>query len=127
MSLTLTSNNPLKLTNKFFLHVQPAGKEPLIVQGKYNAECTEYGQLGQIECVCTWSGNVCFVKEVIFLTAEGLEGFEQYIARKNITRMAVVTVSTFRFLRRNDETFKKLIEKETIKAGLTIFQQQTMF
>lgn len=127
MELNITSGNPLKMLGKKFIHIIPNVSTPLINGGKYNANCDNYGNVGQVECLKQWVQPVCELSDAVALLSDDLNDWHLYAAKHKLGQVSKVQVCVLRFIRRKDEEFEKLMKRETINQGLTIFQQQTIF
>jgi len=116
-----------KLLNAYFMHLVPF-KISKVEKGKtYVCISPEYGELGILECISVHTSHLCEVSETVSLMANGNKMFQQDAEKIGIKKLDMIQCCIFKFNKRNNAAFVKLIEREASKMNLQLIKQATIF
>lgn len=124
MEINITTNH-LRLLSDTFMFI---GHKTTIVEGRtYKCTSDKYGILGDAECLSEFKTQLYNLPVSAMRLTDGNTNTINELKRKGAKNLDNVQCCVFRFKRRNDDAFRELIDKETVKAGMKITRQNSLF
>lgn len=120
-------HNELRMLGKSFMVGVNTKEQKLVKHAKYRIEHKKYGELGIAECVYRYTKHLHEIKPVESLTICGTELYISEEQKEGAMKMDVYHLGVFRYIRRNDEAFEKLLKDLLPKAGININVAQSLF
>lgn len=119
--------NGLRLLNRFFLAVVPLKVATIQTGTIYNCELEGFGNMGEIECVRVSSMELGHFDDRLNMLADYKVGYKESYKNDGLFLTDKLQIGYFRFKRRIDQQFIKLLEKESKAIGLNLNPQPSLF
>lgn len=122
------SRNYLKLLSQQFMHLVPVVNNTRLEMGmKVKVVCDEYGDMGIAEVDGFYECHLYELKDAAMALADGNTQSGYFLEKKGFARFTKIQCARFSFVRRSDEAFKRMLDKELVRAGLEITRQAALF
>lgn len=121
------TDNELRLLAKSFMIGSNTKKQKFVKYSKYKVIHPKYGELGIIECQELYKKHLHEIKDTESLIITGGITYQQDEQKAGALKLDVYHLGTFRFVRRIDEAFEKLLKDKLPSAGIAINIAQSLF
>ncbi len=124
--VTVTINaNPLRMLGKAFMALIPL-RDEVHEGGKYPVEHPEYGKMGEVMLMRRFCSPLYNLTDSVLLISEGDINAKDTLKTGGNHSNTIFQCCTFRFIRRSDQAFKAMIDRELPRAGIQIIRQSSL-
>lgn len=119
--------NGLRLLNRYFLAIIPTKELAIKVGGIYSCMIDRIGEMGKIECTRITPVEIGNVDDRLNELCDNRFEHRRWFRDQGYFQTDKAQIGYFRFIRRIDDQFVKLLEIESKIIGLNLKPQQTLF